>query len=420
MMKQFLVIISVVCLSHSPIWGIVIDQASATALNQVVLYEDSTFIHHSEYTYKEGEMFRIIGESRFEHPDADQKQKFKWYKVETPDQQIGWIYGDGLAVYVQQQDLNSILRPYHRKKVSLGSGFERAITWVASIQGRDNFHEQDYMNPLYNEYYLVVTNTRGRSVMMKCAGESARGETAIRKVDIGDITGDGNAEFIVQHETRNVGSHIIERNLEIYSMKAGTLALVFEENLALAYENGIPSPSLYKHVEIEKQGIRISYVDYLNCDNYGLGQHTDPISPQKERCLEYVTSYFTWDKRTKTFQNLYGNTRLAPKGGPWSSQITLRNKPSTNGAVVGYVNTGETVSIIKHYEEYVLEFGKKKIRNWFRVADDKGRLGYVNAEKIGFIEIEHADILNSYYLQPPLSKSEWKSPSTQFLHMNTH
>ncbi len=398
-----------------PVWSITIDQSTATALNPVNLYADSTFTEDTEYVYKEGDMFRVLRESAYEHPDADQKQKFKWYQVETPDNRVGWIFGDGLAVYVSQQDLDPVLLPYHRRKVTLGNGFDSAITWVASIQGRDNFHQEDYMNPLYSEFYLVVTNFRGRSVMMKCAGESARGETSIKNVETKDITGDGHPEFIVQRGTKNVGSHIIERDLEIYSLKAGTLVSIFKENMGLAYETGIPSPALYKYVEIEDRTIRISYLDYVVCDNYKQSHPTDAKYPRQERCMEYVTSYYNWDKRSKAFKNLYGNSRTSPKGGSWESGIALKNVPKNNGNTISRINRGDVLTLIKHYEEYVVENGKKKIRNWFYVSDSKGKLGYVDASQIGFMELEHADVLNRYYLNPPLSKSDWKLDAGLFL-----
>ncbi len=414
-MKKQIILYTILFLAYHQMEAITINDSSATALNQVMLYGDSSFVEHSNHIYKEGDMFKILEQSEHEHPDADQKQKFKWYKVETPDQQVGWIFGDGLAIYVEQQELAPALRPYHRKRMQLGNGFDNAVTWIAAIHGRDNFHAQDYMNPLYNEYYLVVTNPRGRSVLMKCSGESARGETTIKNVKSLDITGDGHPEFIVQRGTKNIGSHIIERELEIYSFKAGTLVSIFQESLGLSYETGVPSPALYKHVEIEKQSIRISYLNYMTCDLYSQKLDTDARYPRQERCMEYVTSTYYWDKRTKSFKNPYGRTHISPQGGTWASGAVIKESPKKEGRTLAHIQKGAALTLIKHYENYVVEGGKKKIENWFFVQTEDGKKGYILSQSVGFVDLEHADILNQYYLNPPISKSDWKGDGSAFI-----
>lgn len=392
-----------------------IDQSSATALNTVTLYADSTFVEEAGSEYKEGAYFRILSESYYEHPDADQKQKFKWFKVETADKKTGWIYGDGLAVFVPYEDLDAILRPFHRKKVSLGNGFEKAVAWVGAINGRDNFYEQDYMNPLYNEYYLIVTNQRGNSVLMKCSGESVRGETLIQEIQQHDITGDGFPEFIVQRRTINVGSAMDEREVEIYTVKAGTLSSVFHEHLTLSYESDVPSPALYKMLEVGDRSIRISYVDYVLHKNYSQQHNLTPLYPKKERCMEYVTAYYSWDKRTKTFKNLYGESRMEVSGSLWSSSFSLKETPRFSSKTASIVKSGEPLTIIKHYEEYAVEGGKKVIKNWFYIKTAQGKYGYLPANKVGLQNVEHADILNRYYLNPPISKSDYKASGVEFM-----
>ncbi len=393
--------------------AIEIDKRSAAALNQVVLYEDSTFIHHSNHTYREGALFRVLDETTKQHPDADQKQKFKWYKVETPDKRTGWIFGDGLAVYVEKNDVEPVLLPLHRKQIDLGQGFENSLMWIASIQGRDNFHAHDYMNPLYNEYYLVITNARGKSILLRCAGESARGETDIKDVQTRDLTGDAVPEIIIQRSTLNVGSHLDQREIEIFSLKAGTFSSVFRQHFTLAYDNEFPSPSLYKYIDIEDKGIRISYVDYVPCSKYA-HHEADPRFKRRERCMEYVTDYLSWDARKKEFSSAYGETRMDISGGVYES-TPLKPEPERGSKTLTYIPNTERITIIKHYEEYVLEHGKKKIRNWFFVKTTNGKTGYIQAENAGLIEVEHADILNRYYANPPLSKTTWKMDGAEFV-----
>lgn len=414
MRKLFIAHIAFLCLAFQSL-AIHIDQSSATALNTVTLYSDSTFVEETGYSYKEGAYFKVLAESYFEHPDADQKQKFKWYQVETNNQKTGWVFGDGLAVFVPFQNLEPTLKPYHRKKMTLGNGFDDAISWIAAIQGRDNFHAQDYMNPLYSEYYLVITNNRGNSVLMKCSGESARGETFVQKVITKDITGDGFPEFIVQRRTAGTGSSVDEREIEIFTMKAGTLSSVFLEHMTLSYEPNVPSPALYKQIEIDDQSIRIVYVDYVLPQNYSQNLSLGTIYPRKERCIEYVTAYYSWNKRTKCFKNLYGESRLAPKAVTWSSSFSIKEKPQFSSRSITNVYANEPFSIIKHYEEYVVEAGRKKVKNWFFIQTKRGKYGYIPAEKVGFIQMEHGDILNRYYLNPPISKSQWKMNGDAFL-----
>lgn len=399
-------------------FGIQIDSSSATALNTVTLYADSTFVEEVGHVYREGTFFKVLKKSYFEHPDADQKQKFKWFQVQTADKEIGWIFGDGLAIFVPLQDVDKALKSFHQKKMNLGNGFDGATLWIAAIQGRDNFHAQDYMNPLYNEYYLVVTNKRGNSVLMKCSGESARGQTFVQNVQYKDITGDGYPEFIVQRRTEGVSSSMDEREVEIFTMKAGTLSSIFSEHMTLSYEADVPSPALYKQIEIEDRSIRVSYIDYVSGKRYSLDYNQGPNYPRRERCMEYVTAYYSWDKRTKTFKNLYGESRLAPKAGLWKNSFMIKEKPQYSSRTISNIRSNEAVSVIKHYEEYVVEGGKKKVKNWFFVQSKDGKYGYIPAEKLGFVQTEHADILNRYYLNPPLSKQEWTTDGNAFLMVN--
>ncbi len=390
-----------------------IDLKSATSLNQISLYKDSTFIEDTGVLYKEGELFTVLEETELQHPDADQKQKFKWYKVQTPDGKTGWIFGDGLAVHVSKNYLSTTLKAYYHKKINLGNGFESATAWIASIEGRDNFHAQDYMNPLYSEYYLVITNNRGKSVIMKCSGESARGETEVVEIITKDLTGDNYDEIIIHRKTKNVGSNIDEREIEIFTMRAGTLSSVFSENLSLTYEAQVPSPALYKFIEIEKQAIRIAYVNYVNCNQYKALKGIKNDQPKKERCLEYVVSYYNWNKKNKKFENLYGDSRSVVRG--ISKQSTyLKSSPNNNGSSMGIVQKEEKVCIIKHYEEYQLIQGEKQIIHWFYIKNAKGEMGYIPAQYINFKNVEHSDLLNLYYKEAPISKFNWRANFNDF------
>ncbi len=387
----------------------IVSTHSATALNQINIYPDSTFFSNDFVKYKEGSLFEIVSTSVLEHEDADQNQKFKWYQVRSIiDGQIGWAYGDGLATYSSEYEVPSRLKAFHNKTIRLNEGFEDAVMWIASIQGRDNFHKQDYMNPIYNEYYLVLTNNKGKSVHLKCSGVSAMGETSIHKLLLADVTEDKIPEFIIQRSTLANGSDIEERALEIYSMKAGTLVNIFEERMTLTFRENTKSPALFKYAQIDKNSIRISFLDYKKCTQYKLDYETDLQKYIEERCLEYVTYTYNWDKYENKYRLLYDETRIAPEAGIRDNTAVLKVKPTKDARSISTITSSDLLTVVKHSESYSVVEGKKHIHQYLLVQTPSGQMGYVPAEDIGFIDIEHADIINTFYPQAILIKNDWK------------
>jgi hypothetical protein len=126
------------------LFGQLLPTRPATALNKVVLYPDSSFFQHSSTVYEEGELFEVLGETRYEHEDASQNQKFKWYYVRTPDNKEGWVFGDGVAVMQPIDEIKAPLKIYQQKEIDYAGKGEKIIAWIASIEGKDNFHEQDH------------------------------------------------------------------------------------------------------------------------------------------------------------------------------------------------------------------------------------------------------------------------------------
>lgn len=391
---------------------------SATALNEIVLYPDSSFFKHSNIRYGEGALFDIVEISDLEHEDADQNQKFKWFKVKSrSDSQEGWVYGDGLAVHSDQHDLSQKLQPFHQKKISLNNGFENALLWVASINGRDNLHQKDYLNPIYNEYYLVITNSMGRSVHLKCSGASAMGESNLKQLKMKDLTGDGIPEFIIQKSIVSTGSDLEDRTLEVYSLQAGTLVKVFEERMTLTFDNNLASPSLYKQVQVEEDLIRIAYVDYVKSNRSNLGAAKDDLSSSQTRCLEYVTYSLVWDKQQKKFRSIYNKSISALNGKPIKISSPLLTKPDLRSASTQKLRPTDNLWLIKHYESYEVVDGKKKVQNYFKVQTDSGQTGYLLANDVQIEAVEQASLLNRYYQNPPLFKNNWSSART-FLSFN--
>ena len=150
-----------------------IPENAAVALGNLALFPDTSLSAQTSQSVKEGELLAVLGTSVLEHLDKDQNQKFRWFFVKTLDGRTGWMFGDGIAVLMQNDRIPDDLRRFSQKNVAFSAGFEQSIVWFASVDGRDNLYPQDYMNPLYDEKYVVVTNQRGRSVALRTGGASA-------------------------------------------------------------------------------------------------------------------------------------------------------------------------------------------------------------------------------------------------------
>ncbi len=385
---------------------VIFQSKSATALNKVSLYTDSSFSHQTNTFFREGELFEVLSESKLEHEDDAQNQKFKWYKVRTQNNQEGWIFGDGIALIVPDHEITPHLRSFHKQRFEFDNGFEKSVMWIASIEGHDNFHEEDYLNPTYKEFYIVITNERGRSVHVNFGGISAMGKSELRDFQLTDVTGDSVPDFIVENSSYPVSSNVENRSIEIYSIQAGTIGKIFEERMTLSYDDDLPSPALYKYVEIDKQTIRVAYVDYVNCKSFSLPFKYDLRSKTQERCLEYVTYTYTWDKRKKVYSPLYEESRACVKASPTRS-VYLKEKPSLSAQQLQMLNTTDVLKVIKHFEKFVLQNGKKKQELYFYVQNEKGDYGYVDAHSVRITNVEHGALLYNYYQNPPLSKTDW-------------
>ncbi len=255
---------------------------------------------------------------------------------------------------------------------------------------------------------MVITNEKGKSVQINFAGESANGKSSLHHFQINDLTGDNVPEFIFQKSNHATGSEMENRDLLIYSFQAGTLLKVFEERLALHYDHKMPSPGLFKFVEIEGSGIRVEYVDYLPCDEYKQGYDTDTQRRGSERCMEYVTYSYQWDSRTNSYYQIYGESRTPVKASMRFNGIYLKTAPSMNGSNVRIVQRTELFNVIKHYEEFIMHKGKKIMDNYLYVSLPSGEKGYLSANKVVFSSMDHADILLEYYYDAPLHKTDWK------------
>jgi len=408
-----------ICTTWCTATDLIYNSRTATALNKVSFFSDSTFTAHTNIAFNEGMLFEVIGESYNEHEDDSQNQKFKWFNIRTMDGKEGWLYGDGIAVVLRDDLVEEHLRKFHKREVNFNNGFENAVIWLASIEGRDNMHESDFMNPLYNEYYIVITNQRNQSVHINYAGSSAMGRNELSEFQLQDITGDQIPELILMQSTFPISSDQEERQLEIYSMQAGTLTKVFNERMTLNYDQDIPSPALFKHVEVENKMIRVEYIDYAVAKRYTLGKPIDAKGDNYERYLEYVTYTYLWDQRRKMYQPIYEETRTAPFAKAKKQDVYIKDAPNEKGNSVMQLSPNDELEVIKHYENYSLSNGKKIVETYLLVRNPLGRIGYVKADNLTFVKSAHASTLNSYYQSPPLSKSNWKTTQS-FIKLPKH
>ena len=389
---------------------IIFKSKSATTLNPVTLYADSTFTKPSKLQFKSGYLFEILGETVEEHDDDAQNQKFKWYKVRSQEGQSGWIFGDALATIIPDEEVPENLKAFHKKNFNFNNGFENAITWIASIQGRDNFHKHnDYLNPPYNEKYLVITNDRGRSVHINIGGINARGSYELKEAKLHDTTGDNIHEFLIQTSSYGQGSTLENRNFEIYSFQAGTLSKIFEERMTLNYSDDVPSPALFKHLEIGDKSIRIAYVDYLSCSQSSLPFEKKLIHEKMERCMEYVTYTHLWNERTRQYKLLYHESRTSIKAKAKVSGVQLLDKPSVAANRIKLLKPTDRLEVLKHFETFIRPHKVTKNISYLYVRLSSGEYGYVQANKISFVDLEHGNLLLDYYQKLPINKGDWKS-----------
>jgi hypothetical protein len=433
---------------------------TATTIAPMRLYGDSTFTKPSEKSLVEGEIVEIIAETQRAYEDNSQRQKFKWYRVRTLKGDEGWLFGDNLAVMLPDAAVSEVAKPFFRRQVSFDNGFENAVIWFGQVEGRENIHKQDFMNPIYRELYLIVTNELGKSATILIGGAEQSGKKELRRLEVFDVTGNRVPEIILETTNLPSNSNIENRQIEIHGFQAGTLQKIFDEPMTLSFDGDMPSPALSKQIEIEGTNIRISYVDFVSPEKYSLGLPTQAkAGSTTERCLEFVTRSLVWDEKLKRFINLYRETRSTPL-------VTARRKvylkdaiPTTytvpkkpivakpNKGKEEFVSKGneyprqpdeeeesvrkmgvkpliaaqfsERLQVIKQVEKYMkMEDDTKILEHFFLVRHASGAVGYVNARDVHFRYSDHADLLNRYYNNPPLSKIDWQGITNTFLVLN--
>jgi hypothetical protein len=405
----------------------ILDKRVATPISTRRIYADSSWDKETNQEFQEGELVEILNETRRTYQDHSQRQKYKWYLVRNMAGQEGWIYGNELAIAVPDEAVTMKVRPFLKKITNLNSGFEQAMLWVANVEGKENSQKQDFLNPIYRESYLVITNNLGRCATILMGKNELEGKLELQKFALTDVNSNGTPEIVVETSTLSKSSAIENRKIEIFGFQTAMLTTLFEHDLTLTFDSDLPSPALSKHVEIEGSKIRIAYVDFVRPDRYSLKLPTDWKGSVMERCLEYVTFSLQWNERTKSFDTLYAPTHSAPYAYAYAPAM-LKNIPppvyaAKNGNApaeqnVVTITPEDRLQIIKQVEIYIVDDeGNKRLKNYLFVKHPSGMTGYISAESVQIRNIEHAPLLNRYYEKTPLNKADWKDATAMFVNV---
>jgi len=339
---------------------VIFNGRAGTALNALTIYSDSTFTQPTRYSFTAGQLLDIIGETELEHEDDAQNQTFKWYKVRMEGGREGWVFGDGLAVVIPEDQLSQSTEAYHKRKMKFGIGFESAVVWMAAIEGHDNFHANMLLNPIYQEAYIVITNHRGKSVHIHYGGESTQGLSGVEEMQFQELTGDLIPELVLLRKNEVLGQKKEQKSLELYSFQAGTIKKVFEERLNLETEGKEQFPSLH-----------------------------------------FVTYTYHWNSQSKQYQLLYQENRSAPQVQVKITGVVLQEAPSETAPRIRSIRPDESLAVIRQHDDWKSTGnGYQSKESYFYVRVKEGRYGYIPVRYCHFVHTALAQQLDDFYQQP--------------------
>ena len=358
---------------------------TAVAVNKFILFPDSSFYKQSNIAIAEGETFDVINETKLLHEDDAQLQKFKWYQVRLKSGQVGWVFGNNVAIF--DTKLNSEEMISKETEAKLSFNFRNAKLWQASIRGAD---AKSATKKEYVEKYLVFTNGFKQSRYIQIGREQVEGRSWAENVQMADLNSDGFDEVIIELKSQGAMSETTNQYLEIFTMKHDALQSIYSERVNLGRRSKNIAPVNQKFFDVEEGSIRVAYIDYFDCsDSFG------------GTCMEYVTYSYAWDKSKQTFETLYEPSRTSPVVKPKENHLYLYPGPGLYQKV-GSVGTRETLKVlgqeVKHYK--VGSSVEKKI--FFYVETAWGKKGFIESNNVEFIENDYSKALNSYYQHPSM------------------
>jgi hypothetical protein len=378
----------------------------ALTVDKSVVYADSSFSRPSKETLNGGELLEIIEQSKVEHPDKNKKQQFFWYKIKSKNNKTGWVFGDRLAVLQKNDLLELEFEKFQQQKQSFGTEYEDAVIWLSAVEGHDT---EEYHEGFYSETYLVISSPKGKNTFIRVGKESFQGEIQLLQLFIQDITNDRYPELIFELSSTDHTDRFASRNLEIHSFQTGGLTKIFDENLTLLGADRMPTPCLFKHIEIDDKTIRIEYLDFVSPKEYSLPYPHEVESQTQEECVEYVTYTYAWSNRNHKIELLYDESRTAPYVTPLNYGVSVRTNPAVSGEVVSILSENDKLLVIKQFDKLSKNYaGTMQAEAYLYVRTPDKKYGYVAANKVNWVRLKHADILEAYARNTPLLKLDWK------------
>jgi hypothetical protein len=373
-----------------------IEEGNATiALNNLTLYADSSFSGRTIAFYKEKSIFRLLDKTARLYEDDAQKQLFRWYKVETADHQIGWVYGNDLAVMEKSYRVPKVLKGYYRRDKYFPNHFGNAKIWVAAMEGKDLLSDKKNLRPDYREEYLVFTNRNLVSDFILITTYNLYGASTLKEMLLQDINGNGTRELIIETEYFETGSTVANRDVEIYSFHRQKLDKIFEESLSLEMPGRDKSPCGFKQVSLQPQAIRVEYVDFASC-NKGSNRLNSSISSTQEYCVDYITYTYFWNADNRRFDLLYPPSKTPLSAHMIFPSTKLRRQPGKFGLEIGTLPYAEEVTVTE-----LVSHDSSHTNDWFLIKTSGEESGFVPANSLMLLETTHASTINAFFNGKP-------------------
>jgi len=344
---------------------LILQGKAALVINNTRLYEDSSYLKPTLINLQENELVEWLVSSTLEFPDNAQNQLFKWHKIQTLSGKTGWVFGDELALPTPISRIENKLRPFIHQKKNIGKSFESALIWFASIEGKDIKKGKSYFNPIYKESYIIFSNDIGKSFSLNYSNASESGKSEIMQLWIEDFTKDGSNEIIWEKKYESSNDKLPEKTIEIFSVIAGNLQKIWEENLIATDTNTIAKNKFF----LNNGTIRFIGVSLSKSPSILLSEKYKLSCLPNIKYIESSSYTLKWNPLSKKLDTLYSKTTYTPRAE--IIQLTqLLSNPNF---------TSNNISILSPPEKCtILESLENQHDSWFYIRTNSGNYGFVS------------------------------------------
>jgi len=290
-----------------------------------------------------------------------------------------------VVVMLPDEKESKAVKGFNKKKFDFKDNFGEAAIWVGAVTGRD-IVSLNGKSPVYREEFLMITNESGQSKAIVLNSNNLFGSTHLRKMEIEDVTGDDIPEILLQRISYSKKDYYSNLNVEIHAFDKTTLVKVFEEAMNLSSQ-GSDSPLKYKYLDAKPGKIRFEYMMPVNCSG-------------GTKCLKHFTDTYFWNADKFMFEALRAPYRSPVKAVAKNDDVELLKMPGDDDSFISYLYRDNMMRVLREESKTIMVDGKAKQQIWFYVKGATGKLGYVSAKEIEFINISHAALLNGYYHSP--------------------